>query len=105
MTPRARTGSSGNCLGITGPSSSVLVVIHNNTSRAMSHTSVDSTNTSTISNSSLQDLDETEYTGQELAGFMTELNNGGRKPNNNIVGGVCTISIIGNIRSGSQSCW
>jgi hypothetical protein len=87
MTPRARTGSSGNCIGMTGPSS-VLVGIHKNTSRATSHTSVDSTNTNTISNSSLQDLDETEYTGQELAGFMAELNNGGRKPNNNIVGDV-----------------
>jgi len=63
--PRNRTGSSGNC----------LVGIHKATSRATSHTSVDSNNTNTISNSSLQDMDETEYTGQELAGFMAELNN------------------------------
>lgn len=37
-----------------------------------SHPSIESTNT--ISNSSLQDLDETEFTGTELARYMGELN-------------------------------
>lgn len=36
------------------------------------HASIDSANT--ISNSSLQDLDEPEYTGSELADYMGELN-------------------------------
>lgn len=37
-----------------------------------SHPSIESANT--ISNSSLQDLDETEFTGSELARYMGELN-------------------------------
>lgn len=37
------------------------------------HTSIDSANT--ISNSSLQDLDDPEFTGSELAHYMGELNN------------------------------
>ena len=37
-----------------------------------SHPSLESANT--ISNSSLQDLDETEFTGSELARYMGELN-------------------------------
>lgn len=40
--------------------------------RFRNHPSIDSTNT--ISNSSLQDFDETEFTGSELAQYMGELN-------------------------------
>ncbi|KAG7213585.1 hypothetical protein KM043_002839 [Ampulex compressa] len=40
--------------------------------RFQSHPSIESANT--ISNSSLQDLDETEFTGSELARYMGELN-------------------------------
>ncbi|XP_053980682.1 pyrokinin-1 receptor-like isoform X2 [Hylaeus volcanicus] len=40
--------------------------------RFQSHPSIESTNT--ISNSSLQDLDETEYAGTELAQYMNKLN-------------------------------
>lgn len=40
--------------------------------RFQSHPSIESANT--ISNSSLQDLDETEFTGTELARYMGELN-------------------------------
>ncbi|XP_012217436.2 pyrokinin-1 receptor-like isoform X1 [Linepithema humile] len=40
--------------------------------RFQSHPSIESTNT--ISNSSLQDLDENEFTGSELAQYMGELN-------------------------------
>lgn len=40
--------------------------------RFRSHPSIESANT--ISNSSLQDLDETEFTGSELARYMGELN-------------------------------
>ncbi|XP_012276499.1 pyrokinin-1 receptor-like [Orussus abietinus] len=40
--------------------------------KLQSHPSIDSANT--ISNSSLQDLDETEFTGSELAKYMGELN-------------------------------
>ena len=50
---------------------SILVDSRNKTCRAISQTSVDSNNT--ISNSSLQDLDESEYTGEELAGVLAEL--------------------------------
>lgn len=42
------------------------------TSKFKSHPSIDSANT--ISNSSLQDFDETEFTGTELARYMRELN-------------------------------
>lgn len=48
-----------------------------NTCRAASYTSMDSAksnNTNTISNSSLQDMEEGEYTSEELAGYMAELN-------------------------------
>lgn len=41
-------------------------------SRFQSHPSIESANT--ISSSSLQDLDETEFTGSELAQYMGELN-------------------------------
>ncbi|XP_015116408.1 pyrokinin-1 receptor [Diachasma alloeum] len=41
-------------------------------SRIKSHPSIESANT--ISNSSLQDLDETEFTGSELAEYMGEIN-------------------------------
>lgn len=41
-------------------------------SRFQSHPSIDSANT--ISNSSLQDYDETEFNGMELARYMGELN-------------------------------
>ncbi|XP_076629629.1 pyrokinin-1 receptor [Colletes latitarsis] len=41
-------------------------------SRFQSHPSIESSNT--ISNSSLQDLDETEFTGTELAQYMSTLN-------------------------------
>lgn len=41
-------------------------------SRFQSHPSIDSANT--ISNSSLQDYDETEFSGIELARYMGELN-------------------------------
>lgn len=40
--------------------------------RIQSHPSIESANT--ISNSSLQDFDETEFTGSELARYMGELN-------------------------------
>lgn len=40
--------------------------------RFQSHPSIDSANT--ISNSSLQDLDKTEFSGLELAQYMGELN-------------------------------
>ena len=41
-------------------------------SKFSSHPSIDSANT--ISNSSLKDFDETEFTGPELANCMRELN-------------------------------
>lgn len=68
--PRSRTGSSGNAINIVG--------IHKNTCRATSYTSVESNNT--ISNSSLQDMDESEYTGEELANQMAELNHNLESP-------------------------
>lgn len=39
--------------------------------------SLDSVNSHSISNSSLQDNDEQEYTGKELATFMEQVNKGG----------------------------
>lgn len=39
--------------------------------------SLDSVKSHSISNSSLQDNDEQEYTGKELATFMEQVNNGG----------------------------
>ncbi|CAL8106675.1 unnamed protein product [Orchesella dallaii] len=65
---RPRTGSSGNA--------AVILATYNKTAaRATSYSSVDSgKSNNTISNSSLQDMDESEYTGEELAGYMAELN-------------------------------
>ncbi|OXA46507.1 Neuropeptide capa receptor [Folsomia candida] len=74
--PRERTGSSGNVMGASIPK---------NTCRATSYTSMDSAksnNTNTISNSSLQDMDEVEYTSEELAGYMAELNLNIESPKN-----------------------
>lgn len=62
---KERKGSVGNLGGALPP----------NTARATSCTSIaESNNTNTISNSSLQDLDEAEFTSEELAGYMAELN-------------------------------
>ncbi|XP_011149125.1 pyrokinin-1 receptor isoform X2 [Harpegnathos saltator] len=54
------------------PKSKADVVAPATSPRFRSHPSIESANT--ISNSSLQDLDETEFTGSELARYMGELN-------------------------------
>ncbi len=71
-----KRGSSGNVMGVSIPQ---------NTCRAASNTSMDSgksINTNTISNSSLQDMDEGEYTSEELAGQMAEINLNLESPKN-----------------------
>ena len=67
---RARKGSTG--------SHRHFIIVDKGTGRATSQSSVNScpsnTNTS-ISNSSLQDMDESEYTGEELANCLATMNN------------------------------
>lgn len=66
---RPRTGSGGNA------NAAVILATYKASGRATSYSSVDSgKSNNTISNSSLQDMDESEYTGEELAGYMAELN-------------------------------